>query len=101
MGMVKKLPKIFFECQDQMSLRRLAFTIQSHTSYKSLRWYIRLFSGNPSLNPDSPLMFILEAEQGLSPTEVPTKRNEALQDLDLLGLGIYIEFFENEEESEE
>ncbi len=95
-GHAKKSPEIFFKCEDQTALRRLAHTIRSQTSFKSRPWQITLYSGgDPYLNPDNPLMFIIEPENGLQAKELIEKRKDLLQDLDLIGLGIYIEFFES------
>lgn len=100
-GHGRKIPNVWFQCEDQELLRELAHVLARASHFKKFRWSVRIWSGDPYLNPDSKLSFILEPESVDRILDPRTDNQELLRDLDLIGVALmeHMESIKSESEN--
>ena len=87
-GHGRELPHVYFECEDQQLLRELAHVLARTSYFKKFIWSVKIWSGNPYLNPDNKLTFILEPKHADRIIDPQTDNKDLLQDLDLIGIAL-------------
>ncbi|MBU0707497.1 hypothetical protein KKG41_03960 [Patescibacteria group bacterium] len=100
-GHGERLPHTFFVCKDQELLRELAHVLARASNFKRFPWDVKIWSGDPYLNPDSPLSFILSPSQDRGIIDPKKDREELLRDLDIIGLSLMDHFNQIYEEDEQ
>ena len=88
-GHGKQLPNIFFQCDDQVSLRDLAHIVERELhNLNHFPWQIRAWSSDPYLNPESKLAYVLEPALWRGEINPQTAHPKLLEDLDFIGMEV-------------
>ncbi len=86
-GHGKALPHIFFQGKDQDHLRDLTHVVCHELHYLNhFPWQIRTFCGDPYLNPDSKLLYVLEPALWTGEINPNKEQKKLIEDLDFIGI---------------
>jgi hypothetical protein len=82
------MPSIFFYCNDDQKLRELAHVLARASHIKNFPWHAEIWSGDPGLNQNSPLFYVLCPSAHKASIDCGRDYRKLLQDLDTIGFCI-------------
>ena len=86
-GHGRDLPKIFFTCKDQDRLRDITHIVNGELRHlNNFPWEIRTFCGDPYLNSDGKLLYLLEPALWAGEIDPKKEQNKLIDDLDFIGI---------------